>query len=78
MVLVGINLVPKASFLTQRDWSAFCNQSLCIRKEALGTRFSGHATLLSFQTQQEQTIFIRLEVGKAVDRVRKKNIQAKR
>ena len=60
MVFVGINLVPRASFLTQYDWSAFfSNQSLCVRKEALGTRLSGHASLLSFQTQQEQTVFIR-------------------
>ena len=37
----------------------FCsNQSLCVRKEALGTRLSGHSSLLSFQTQQEQTVLI--------------------
>ena len=40
-------------------------------------RLSGHTSLLSFQSQQEQTVFIRQEVGKAVARVRKKNTQAK-
>ena len=70
-----MNHVPRASFLTQSNRSAFFfNQSLGIRKEALGTRLSGHASLLSFQTQQEQTVLIWLEVGKAVARVRKKNI----
>ena len=68
MVVVGINLVLSASFLMQSNWSAFFfNQLLCVRKEALGTRLSEHAFLLSFHT---------LEVGKAVARVRKKNIQA--
>ena len=47
-------------------------------KETLGMRLSGHATMLSFQTQQEQTVFIQWEVGKAVARVQKENIQAKR
>ena len=47
-------------------------------KEALGIRLSGHATMLSFQTRQEQTVFIQQEVGKAVARVQKKHIQAKR
>ena len=28
--------------------------------------YSGHASLLSFQTQQEQAVFIWWEVGKAV------------
>ena len=42
----------------------------------MDTRLNGHASLLSFQTQEEQTVFIRQEVGKAVARVRKKNIQA--
>ena len=59
MVLVGISIIPKTSFQMQSDWSAFCNQLLCIRKVALGTKFSGLATLLSFQAQQEQTIFLR-------------------
>ena len=78
MVLVDINFIPRASFLMQSDWSAFLsNQSLCIRKEVLGTRLSRHVSLLSFRTQQEQTVFIRYEVGKAVARARKKNIQAK-
>ena len=46
MVFVDINLVPRASFLTHSDWLAFAsNQSLCVRKEALGTRFSRHALL---------------------------------
>ena len=76
--LLGINLVPRASFLTQSDWSAFfSNQSLCVRKEALGMRLSEHVSLLSFQTQQEQVVSIRYVIGKAVARVRKKNIQAK-
>ena len=57
--LVGINLIPRNSFLMQIDWSTFLsNQSLCIRKEALGTRLSGHPSLLSFQTQHQQTVFI--------------------
>ena len=57
MVFVGINLIPMASFLTQIDWSAFfSNQALCFRKEALGTKLIGYASLLSFQTQQEQTV----------------------
>ena len=47
-----------------------------VRKEAVGTRLSGHASLLSFQTQKEQAVFIRLKVGKVVARVRNKNIQA--
>ena len=55
----------------------FSNQSLCIMKEVLGMRLSGHATMLSFQTQQEQTVFIQQELGKAVARVQKKNVQAK-
>ena len=58
MVLVSINPVSRASFLTQSDWSAFLS-SISVRKGALGTRLSGHASLLSFQTQQEQTVFIR-------------------
>ena len=77
MVFVGINLVPRASILTMIDWSAFfSNKSLCVRTEALGTRLSRHALLLSFQTQQEQTVLIWYEVGKAVARVQKKNILA--
>ena len=36
----------------------FSNQSLCVMKEVLGIRLSGHATMLSFQTQQEQTVFL--------------------
>ena len=36
MVFVGMNLIPRASFLTQSDWSAFfSNKLLCVRKEAL-------------------------------------------
>ena len=46
-------------------------------KKALGMRLSGHATMPSFQTQQEQFSYSK-EVGKAVARVQKKNIQAKR
>ena len=48
-------------------------------KEALVKWFSEHASLLSFQTlqQQFQTVFIRQEVGEAVARVQKKNIQVK-
>ena len=46
----GMNLIPRATFLTHSNWSTFFScQSLCIMKEALGT---------SFQTQQEQTVFI--------------------
>ena len=60
MVLVGINLVPRVSFLMQGNWlTFFSNQSLCARKEALGMRLLGHASLLSFQFQQEQTVFMR-------------------
>ena len=34
-----LNLIPSASFLTQSDWlEKKANQSLCVRKEALGTR----------------------------------------
>ena len=59
MVLVGINLVPRASFLMQIDWLAFfSNHLLCIRKDELGARLSGHASLLSFQPQQEKTVFV--------------------
>ena len=36
----------------------------------------GHASLLRFQTHQEQTVFIRQEVGKTAAMVWKKNIQA--
>ena len=39
--------------------------------------YSGHASLLSFQTQQEQVVFIWWEVGKAVAIVWKKNTRAK-
>ena len=79
MVIVDININPRASFLTQSDWSAFFyNQLFCIRKEALGTgEQSSVDMLLSFQTQQEQTVFIWQEVGKTVARVWKKNIQDK-
>ena len=35
--------------------------------------YSGHASLLNFQTQQEQAVFIWQKVGKAVARVWKKN-----
>ena len=41
----------------------------------MGTRLNRHASLLSFQTQEEQTVFIRQKVGKAVARVQKKNFQ---
>ena len=76
MVFVGINLLPRASFLRQSDWLAFfSNQSLCIRKETLGTSLSVHALLLSFQTQQERTVLVWYKVGKAVARVQKNNIQ---
>ena len=50
----------------------------------MGTRFNEHASLLSFQNQQEQTVFILQEVRKTVARVRKtvarvrkKNVKAK-
>ena len=69
--LVTIYLVPRASFLMQSDWS------LCIRKKALGTRWTGHASLLSFQTQQEHTVVICWVIGKAKARAQKKNISAK-
>ena len=76
MVFFDINFVPGAIYLTQSDWLAFfSNQTLCVRKEELATRLSGHVSLLSFQTQQEQTVFM-LEAGKTVATVRKKNIQA--
>ena len=79
MVIMDININPRASFLTQRDWSAFfSNQLFCIRKEALGTEEQSSVSMhLSFQTQQEQTVFIWQEVGKTVARVWKKNIQDK-
>ena len=36
-----LNLVPSGSFLTQSDWlDKKADQLLCIRKEALGTRFT--------------------------------------
>ena len=55
MILVGINLVPRASLLTQSN----CLSSQISRgKKALGTRLSGHASLLSFEIQQEQSVFI--------------------
>ena len=38
---------------------------------------SGHASLLSFQTRQEQQVFIQWEVGKALARGQKKNVRAK-
>ena len=76
MVIVDININPRASFPTQSDWSAFfSNQLFCIRKEALGTGEQDSVGMhLSFQTQQEQ---IWQGVGKAVARVWKKNIQDK-
>ena len=75
MVFVGISLVLRVSFLTQSDGLAFfSNQSLCVKKEVLGTRLSRHALLLGFQTQEEQTVLIWQVVGKAVARVWKKNI----
>ena len=74
MVFVGINFIPVAIFLMQSHQSAFfSNQSLCIRKEALGTRLSGHA-LFSNSTRTKS--FHIVEVGTAVARVQKKNIQA--
>ena len=49
------------------DWlSSPINHS--VREEALGSRFSGHASLLSFQ---EQTVYIQQEIGKTVARVLK-------
>ena len=63
MVIVGINLNPRASFLMKSIQLAFFSyQLLCIRKEALGIRLSGHASLLSFQTKQEQTDFVLVEL----------------
>ena len=32
----------------------------------MGTTFSGNTSLLSFQTQQEQTVIVQYKVGKAV------------
>ena len=40
MDFVGINLVPRASFLTQGDWSAFSNKSFCILKLNKSKQFS--------------------------------------
>ena len=77
MDLVGYHL-PSLGFFPYRvtDWlSSPINH--CVRKEALGTKLSGHVSLLNLRTQQEQTDFIGLEVGKAVATARKKNIQAK-
>ena len=75
MVFVDIKLIPRASFLRQSDWLAFfSNQSLCIRKETVGTWLSVCALLLSFQTLQERTVLVWYEVGKAVGRVWKNNI----
>ena len=57
MVFVSINLVSSASFLLWSDWSAFFfNQSLCIRKEAPGTKLSGYPSLLSFQTETQSWV----------------------
>ena len=39
-------------------------------------KLSGHASLFSFQTQQENTSFHTVEIGKPVARVQNKNIQA--
>ena len=42
MVFVGISFIPRASFLMQANWLAFfSNQSLFIRKEALGIQAKG-------------------------------------
>ena len=79
MAIVDININPRASFLTQSDWSAFfSSQFFCIWKEALGTGEQGSVGMhLSFQSQQEQAAFIWQEVVKTVARVWKKNIQDK-
>ena len=79
MVIIYININPRAFFLTHSDWSAiFSNQLFSIWKEAVGTGEQGSVGMhLSFQTQQEQTVFIWQEVGKTVARVWKKNIQDK-
>ena len=76
MVIMDININPRASFLTQSNWSAFfSNQLFCIAKEAVRTGEQGLVGMhLSFQTRQEQTVFIWQEVGKTVARVWKKNI----
>ena len=45
-----LNLVPSASFLTQSNWlDKKADQSLCIRKEALGTRLIPTKTMLRGQ-----------------------------
>ena len=75
MAFVVITFIPSASFLIQSIWLAFfSNQSLCVRKEAQGARLSGHTSLLSFETQQDS--FHMVEVGKAVARLWKENIQS--
>ena len=79
MGIMDININPRASFLTQSDWSAFfSNQLFCIPKEAVRTGEQGSVDMhLSFQTRQEQRVFIWQEVGKTVATVWKKNIQDK-
>ena len=42
-----LNLVPSASFLTQSDWlEKKADQSLCVGKEALGTRLMSTKTVV--------------------------------
>ena len=47
-------------FFHNTEWliSFLLQLIVCLRKEALGMRLSGYASLLSFQTQQEQTVFM--------------------
>ena len=42
-----LNVVPSASFLTQSDWlEKKADQSLCVRKEAMGTRWMPTKTMV--------------------------------
>ena len=72
MVIVDINLNPRASFLTQSDWSAFFSEQLfCVRKEALGTGEQDSVGMhLRFQTQQEQTVINDNSLGKLLVRIK--------
>ena len=45
-VACPLNLVPSASFLIQSDWLQKADQSLCVRKEALGTRLIPTKTMV--------------------------------
>ena len=75
MVFVGISFVLGAIFLTQSDWSAFfSNQLLCVKKH---WEWGWVICIFAEFSNSERTYsFHKVEVGKAVPRVRKKNIPA--